>query len=45
MSVLNYPQKDLNQTLTRTWRRKWQPTPVLLPGEFRGQRSLVGCCS
>ena len=45
MSVLNYPQKDLNQTLTRTWRSKWQPTPVLLPGEFRGQRSLVGCCS
>ena len=26
------------------WRRKWQPTPVLLPGEFHGQRSLVGCC-
>ena len=24
------------------WRRKWQPTPVLLPGKFRGQRSLVG---
>ena len=24
------------------WRRKWQPTPVLLPGESRGQRSLVG---
>ena len=25
------------------WKRKWQPTPVLLPGEFQGQRSLVGC--
>ena len=24
------------------WSRKWQPTPVLLPGEFHGQRSLVG---
>ena len=24
------------------WRRKWQPTPVLLPGEFHGQRNLVG---
>ena len=23
------------------WRRKWQPTPVLLPGKFHGQRSLV----
>ena len=26
------------------WRRKWQPTPVFLPGEFQGQGSLVGCC-
>ena len=24
------------------WRRKWQPTPVCLPGKFHGQRSLVG---
>ena len=24
------------------WRRKWQPTPVLLPGKFHGLRSLVG---
>ena len=24
------------------WRRKWQPTPALLPGESRGWRSLVG---
>ena len=24
------------------WRRKWQPTPVLLPGKLHGQRSLVG---
>ena len=24
------------------WRRKWQPTPVLLPGESHGERSLVG---
>ena len=24
------------------WRRKWQPTPVLLPGESRGPRNLVG---
>ena len=23
-------------------RRAWQPTPVFLPGESRGQRSLVG---
>ena len=25
------------------WRRKWQHTPVFLPGESQGQRSLVGC--
>ena len=25
------------------WRRKWQPTPVFLPGEAQGQRSLLGC--
>ena len=25
------------------WRRKWQPTPVFLPGKVHGQRSLVGC--
>ena len=25
------------------WRRKWQPTPVFLPGKFHGQRSLMGC--
>ena len=26
------------------WRRKWQPTPVFLPGESQGQGSLVGGC-
>ena len=25
------------------WRRKWQPTPVFLPGESHGERSLVAC--
>ena len=24
------------------WRRKWQPTPVFLPGEPQGRQSLVG---
>ena len=24
------------------WRREWLPTPVFLPGELHGQRSLVG---
>ena len=26
----------------RDWRRKWQPTPVFLPGKSHGRRSLVG---
>ena len=26
------------------WRKKWQPTPVFLPGESQGWQSLVGCC-
>ena len=26
-----------------SWRRQWQPTPVLLPGKSPGRRSLVGC--
>ena len=31
------------QSLERTipWRREWLPTPVFLPGEFHGQRSLA----
>ena len=34
---------DLVQSLGQedTWRRKWQPTPVLLPGKSHGWRSLV----
>ena len=26
------------------WRRKWQSTPVFLPGESQGWGSLLGCC-
>jgi len=26
------------------WRRKWQATPVFLPGESQGRGSLMGCC-
>ena len=29
--------------IVKFWRRKWQPTPVFLPGKVHGQRSLVGC--
>ena len=34
---------ELRKTTCPIWRRKWQPTPVFLPGEFHGQRGLVGC--
>ena len=30
--------------LGQSWRRKWQPTQVLLPGKSHGQRSLADCC-
>ena len=38
-------ESDTTEQLTFTfmhWRRKWQPTPVFLPGKSHGQRSLVG---
>ena len=31
-----------DQSLIPEWRRKWQPSPVLLPEKSRGQRFLVG---
>ena len=33
----------LRQAQQTNWRRQWQPTPVLLPRESHGWRSLVGC--
>ena len=44
-TVKNLPAGDLG-SIPRlgkvSWRRAWQPTPVFLPGESHGQRSLVG---
>ena len=37
----NKPQ-GFEQVPVLFWRRKWQPTPVFLPGEFHGQRSMAG---
>ena len=34
--------QDLVCSLCVVWRRKWQSTPVFLPGESHGRRSLVG---
>ena len=35
--------RNYQDIFNRLWRRKWQPTPVFLPGESQGRRSLVGC--
>ena len=32
----------LNEVRKISWRKAWQPTPVFLPGDSHGQRSLVG---
>ena len=34
---------SLRLALVVDWRRQWHPTPVLLPGDSHGRRSLVGC--
>ena len=43
--VIKNPPANAGLTLVLEdpWRRKWQPTPVFLPGESHGQRSLAGC--
>ena len=33
---------EISVSTLHYWRRKWQPTPVLLPGKSHGWRSLVG---
>ena len=33
---------DIRDVALNPWRMKWQPTPVFLPGESHGQRSLAG---
>ena len=37
------PTFSLSSFTFMHWRRKWQPTPVFLPGESHGWGSLVGC--
>ena len=34
---------EFSPWVEKIWRRAWQPTPVFLPRESHGQRSLVGC--
>ena len=35
-------QETQDMRVRKPWRRAWQPTPVFLPGESYGLRSLVG---
>ena len=35
-------ERKFYKLIARTWRRKWQSTPVFLPGKFHGWISLVG---
>ena len=39
--LLEITPEHLRMRKRQLWRRKWQPTPVFLPGEFHGQRSLA----
>ena len=44
-SILDYEMFKLfknENPVGSIWRREWPPTPVFLPGEFYGQRSLAG---
>jgi len=41
LTMLPYPPVS-NALLSLIGRRAWQPTPVFLPGESHGQRSLAG---
>ena len=40
--VKNLPANAEDMGLEIPWRRKWQPTPVFLPGKSHEQRNLVG---
>ena len=42
-NLSQYRRSGFNSCIRKIpWRRQWQPTPVFLPGESHGQRSMVG---
>ena len=43
VGYIPWGRKELDTTERLSWRRKWQPTPVFLPGESQGQGSLLAC--
>ena len=42
LDVTRQARETLFKTIAIGWRRKWQLTPVFLPEESHGQRSLAG---
>ena len=43
LRVMHDPATSLSLYTFMHWRRKWQLTPVFLPGESQGPRNLVVC--
>ena len=45
MNLVKSWMREKREVLSRMIprRRKWQPTPVFMPGKVHGQRSLAGC--
>ena len=43
LRVRHDPATSLSLFTFMHWRRKWQPSPVFLPGESQGRESPVGC--
>ena len=40
--IIDSVDMSLSKLREIVWRRKWQPTPVFLTGEFHGKKSLAG---
>jgi len=43
-SICQCRRRRFHPCIRKIPRRKWQPTPVFVPGKPHGQRSVVGCC-
>ena len=43
VSLVCMPSSGITGSYGSSQKRRWHPTPVLLPGKSHGQRSLVGC--
>ena len=43
LDIVKELRRHILRQLVSLLEKEWQPTPVFLPGESQGQRSLVGC--